>query len=108
MIKSRIVEFDWLKMAALLMLIFVHTNLYFDFPNIMQPVEWIMLSIFFFVSGYLAYDSFHKRGTKIRDFLKSKVRGARFQAEGHSLLAIALCGSGRLFQPAYRTSASHL
>ena len=73
MAKSRIIEFDWLKMAALLLLIFVHTNLYFDFPNVMQPVEWVMLSIFFFVSGFLAFDSFHKRGTRIRDFLKSKV-----------------------------------
>ena len=70
---NRIVEFDWLKMFALILLIFVHSDLYFVFPEIIFPAEWFLVSCFFFVSGFLAYDSLHKRGASIRKFLKTKI-----------------------------------
>ena len=66
-------EFDWLKVGALLLLIVVHSDLYFFFPDIILPLQWFMLSAFFFVSGFLAFTSFHKREGSIRGFLKSKV-----------------------------------
>ena len=71
--KTRIVEFDWLKLSALLLLLFVHSNLYDAFPGVIHPMKWIIISDFFFVSGFLAFDSFHKRGTNIRNFFKSKI-----------------------------------
>jgi len=70
--KTRIAEFDWLKMLALLLIVFVHSDLYFVFPEIIYPTQWFLVSCFFFVSGFLAYDSLHKRGASIRKFLKSK------------------------------------
>ena len=40
---------------------------------IMQPIEWFLLSVFFFVGGYLAYSSFHKkRNRSLKGFFKSK------------------------------------
>ena len=69
---SRFVEFDYLKIFALFLLIFVHSDLIISFPNVMYPVEWVLLSSFFFVSGFLAYDSFHRRGDSIRGFFKPK------------------------------------
>jgi len=71
--KTRIAEFDWLKMLALLLLIFVHSDLYFVFPEIIYPIQWFLLSCFFFISGFLAFDSIHKCGASIRDFCKSKI-----------------------------------
>lgn len=71
--EPRIAEFDWLKMLALFLLIFVHSDLLFVFPEIVNPLKWIMVSSFFLISGFLAFNSFHKRGTKIRNFLKTKI-----------------------------------
>lgn len=71
--RIRIAEFDWLKTLALLLLIFVHSDLYFAFPEIIYPVQWFLISCFFFVSGFLAFDSFHRREASVRDFLKSKI-----------------------------------
>lgn len=70
---NRFVEFDWLKMFALILLIFVHSDLYFIFPEIIFPTQWFLVSCFFFVSGFLAYDSLHKRDASIRKFLKTKI-----------------------------------
>ena len=70
---NRIVEFDWLKMFALVLLIFVHSDLYFVFPEIIFPTQWFLVSSFFFVSGFLAYASLHKRGASIQKFLKTKI-----------------------------------
>jgi hypothetical protein len=67
------VEFDWLKLSALLLLLFVHSNLYDAFPGVIHPIKWILISDFFFVSGFLAFESFHKRGTNIKSFFKSKI-----------------------------------
>ena len=70
---NRIVEFDWLKLFALLLIIFVHSDLYFVFPEIIFPTQWFLVSCFFFVSGFLAYDSLHKRGSNIWKFLRTKI-----------------------------------
>jgi hypothetical protein len=69
----RIAEFDWLKTLALLLLIFAHSDLYFVFPEIINPLQWFLLSCFFFVSGFLAFDSFNKCGTSIQTFFRSKI-----------------------------------
>ena len=71
-IEPRIAEFDWLKMLALFLLIFVHSDLYLVFPETMHPLKWFMISSFFLISGFLAFNSFHKRETSIRDFFKTK------------------------------------
>ena len=65
-------EFNYLKIFALFLLIFVHSDLLLTYPNVMYPVQWFLLSAFFFISGFLAYDSFHRRGNSIRLFFKSK------------------------------------
>jgi surface polysaccharide O-acyltransferase-like enzyme len=70
--KTRIVEFDWLKLLAIFLLIFVHSDLYFVYPEIINPIQWFLLGCFFFVSGFLAFDSFQKCGASIRNFWKSK------------------------------------
>lgn len=70
---NRIVEFDWLRVFALILLIFVHSDLYFVFPEIIFPTQWFLVSCFFFISGYLAFDSLHNRGTSIEKFLKTKI-----------------------------------
>jgi peptidoglycan/LPS O-acetylase OafA/YrhL len=70
---ERIIEFDWLKIIALFLIVFVHSDLFFVFPEIIFPTEWFLVSCFFFVSGFLAYNSLHKRGSSIRKFLKSKI-----------------------------------
>ena len=72
-IEPRIVEFDWLKVLALFLLIFVHSDLYFVFPEVILPLKWFMVSSFFFVSGFLAFNSFHKREVSIRVFFKTKI-----------------------------------
>jgi surface polysaccharide O-acyltransferase-like enzyme len=69
----RIAEFDWLKVLALFLLIFVHSDLYVVFPEVVNPLKWFMVSCFFFVSGFLAFSSFHKRQASIRRFFKTKI-----------------------------------
>jgi surface polysaccharide O-acyltransferase-like enzyme len=69
----RIAEFDWLKVLALFLLIFVHSDLYVVFPEVINPLKWFMVSCFFFVSGFLAFNSFHKRKASIRRFFKTKI-----------------------------------
>jgi hypothetical protein len=66
-------ELTILKITALVLLIFVHSDLLFAYPKVMQPIEWFLLSIFFFVGGYLAYSSFQKRNRSLKVFFKSKV-----------------------------------
>ncbi len=65
-------ELTILKITALVLLIFVHSDLLFAYPNIMKPAEWFLLSTFFFVGGYLAYSSFMKKGKSLKQFFKSK------------------------------------
>lgn len=72
-VEPRIAEFDWLKVLALFLLIFVHSDLYFVFPEVILPLKWFMVSSFFFVSGFLAFNSFHKRGVSVRNFFKTKI-----------------------------------
>ena len=72
--QKRLAELDWLKSLALLLLVFVHSILYFSFPSIIYPVEWFMLSTFFFISGFLTFNSFKRRGLSIRGFFKSKFK----------------------------------
>jgi surface polysaccharide O-acyltransferase-like enzyme len=71
--EPRIAEFDWLKALALFLLIFVHSDLYVVFPEVILPLKWFMVSSFFFVSGFLAFNSFHKREVSIRVFFKTKI-----------------------------------
>ena len=71
---QRHAEFDYLKITALFLLIFVHSDLIIRFPNVIYPIEWFLLSVFFFIGGFLAYDSFHKRKESLRSFFKSKTR----------------------------------
>ena len=66
-------ELSILKITALVLLVFVHSDLLFAYPAVMQPVEWFLLSVFFFVGGYLAFSSFQKRGKSLKQFFKSKV-----------------------------------
>jgi surface polysaccharide O-acyltransferase-like enzyme len=70
--QKRISEFDWLKVLGLLLLIFVHSDLTSSYPDLVYSIQWILIGIFFFVSGYLAYNSLHKRETSIIKFFKSK------------------------------------
>jgi fucose 4-O-acetylase-like acetyltransferase len=58
----------------LFLLLFVHSDLIFAYPNIIYPVQWFLLSAFFFISGFLAYNSFRKRGNSIQCFFKSKAK----------------------------------
>jgi surface polysaccharide O-acyltransferase-like enzyme len=69
----RIAEFDWLKMLALFLLIFVHSDLNVVFPEVVNPLKWFMVSCFFFISGFLAFNSFHTRRASIRLFFKTKI-----------------------------------
>jgi hypothetical protein len=71
--RPRLPEFDWLKVLALFLLVFVHSDLESVFPEIILPLKWFMTSCFFFVSGFLAFNSFHKRGGSIRVFFKTKL-----------------------------------
>ncbi len=71
--QSRRTEFDYLKTIALVLLLFVHSSLLFAFPEVVYPVEWFILSVFFFVGGFLAYSSFQKRSQRLTSFFKSKV-----------------------------------
>ncbi|NLE05161.1 MAG: acyltransferase [Crenarchaeota archaeon] len=67
-------EMTILKIIALVLLIFVHSDLVTAYPKVMNPMQWFLLSTFFFTGGYLAYSSFHKRGKSLKCFLKSKIR----------------------------------
>jgi hypothetical protein len=71
--KIRISDFDWLKVLGLLLLFFVHSDLSTTYPDFIYLIQWILIGIFFFVSGYLAYPSFQKRQTSLRKFFKSKL-----------------------------------
>ncbi|MCW4045180.1 MAG: acyltransferase [Candidatus Bathyarchaeota archaeon] len=72
--RRSIVEFNYLKVVALFLLLFVHSDLIFSHPEIIYPVQWFLLSAFFFVSGFLAYNSFLKRQKSLRRFFKSKAK----------------------------------
>lgn len=73
--QARIIsEFNYLKIAALILLLFVHSDLVIVYPDSMFQVQGFLLSAFFFISGYLAYDSFHRRDSSLRLFFKSKAR----------------------------------
>ena len=73
--RSRLVsEFNYLKILALILLLFVHSDLIFAYPSIVYPVQWFLLSAFFFISGFLAYDSFHFRENSLKRFFKSKAK----------------------------------
>jgi hypothetical protein len=65
-------ELTILKITALVLLIFVHSDLLFAYPTVMQPIEWFLLSVFFFVGGYLAYASFQKRNKSLKVFSNPK------------------------------------
>jgi fucose 4-O-acetylase-like acetyltransferase len=67
-------ELAILKIIALILLIFFHSELAVAYPKIMNPIQWYLLSIFFFTGGYLAYSSFHSRGKSLRCFFKSKIQ----------------------------------
>ncbi len=70
--KHSISELTILKITALVLLVFVHSDLLFAYPAVMQPIEWFLLSVFFFVGGYLSYSSFQRRNRSLRVFFKSK------------------------------------
>ncbi len=73
--RSRIIaEFNYLKVAGLFLLIFVHSDLIIVYPSIIYPVQWFLLSSFLFISGYLSFYSFHRREESFRRFFKSKVK----------------------------------
>ncbi len=73
--RSRIIaEFNYLKFTGLFLLIFVHSDLIIVYPEIIYPVQWFLLSSFLFISGYLAFDSFHRRDESFRRFFKSKAK----------------------------------
>ncbi|MCW4034059.1 MAG: acyltransferase family protein, partial [Candidatus Bathyarchaeota archaeon] len=71
--KTRIVEFDLLKIIALLLIVFVHSDLILVFPDVINPVKWFLVSCFFFVSGFLALNSFYARGAGVLSFIKTKI-----------------------------------
>ena len=56
-------EFYWIKTLSILLLFFVHSNLFFAQNPIMEYVNYFMLSNFFFISGFLTFAS-QKRGLK--------------------------------------------
>lgn len=73
--RSRLIsEFNYLKIFSLFLLLFVHSDLILTNPEVIFPVEWFLLSAFFFISGFLAYDSFRKRDNSLRRFFKSKFK----------------------------------
>ncbi len=65
-------ELSILKVVALVLLIFVHSDLIVAYPKVMYPLQWFLLSVFFFIGGYLAYASFQKRGKSLKHFFKNK------------------------------------
>ncbi len=65
-------ELSILKIVALVLLIFVHSDLIVAYPTVMYPIQWFLLSVFFFIGGYLAYSSFLKRGKSLKSFFKTK------------------------------------
>ncbi len=73
--RSRLVsEFNYLKIFALILLLFVHSDLIFAYPGVVYPVQWFLLSAFFFISGFLVYDSFHVRENSLQQFFKTKAK----------------------------------
>lgn len=92
-VKSRISEFDWLKLLALFLLFFVHSDLEAVFPGVILPLKWFMISCFFFVSGFLAFGSLHRRGVSIRGFFKTKVLSLYVPFVGAVLLYFGLQAS---------------
>ncbi len=73
--RSRLIsEFNYLKIFALFLLLFVHSDLILTHPEVIYPVEWFLLSAFFFISGFLVYDSFLKRDHSLRRFFWSKFK----------------------------------
>jgi hypothetical protein len=73
--RSRLIsEFNYLKIFALILLLFVHSDLIFAYPGVVYPVQWFLLSAFFFISGFLVYDSFHVRENSLKRFFKSKAK----------------------------------
>jgi fucose 4-O-acetylase-like acetyltransferase len=69
---NSISELSIIKILALVLLIFVHSDLIVAYPKIMYPVQWFLLSVFFFIGGYLAYSSFIKREKSLKQFFKNK------------------------------------
>ncbi len=65
-------ELSILKILSLILLIFVHSDLIIAYPKVMYPIQWFLLSVFFFIGGYLAYSSFQKRGKSLKTFFKNK------------------------------------
>lgn len=60
---KEITEFYWIKTLSILLLFFVHSTLFFAQNPILKYVNYFMLSNFFFISGFLSYES-QKRGLK--------------------------------------------
>jgi len=56
-------EFYWIKTLSILLLFFVHSTLIRNQTSIMNYVVYFMLTNFFFISGFLSFDS-QKRGLK--------------------------------------------
>ncbi|MFA5364178.1 MAG: acyltransferase family protein [Candidatus Bathyarchaeia archaeon] len=71
--KTRIPEFDLLKILALLLIILVHSDMYYVFPDTIHLIQWFLVSSLFFISGFLAFNSFQHRGVSILSFFKSKI-----------------------------------
>ena len=69
-----IIEFSYLRIIALFALIMVHSDLIISYPAYTYPFQWFLLSVFFFMSGYLAYNSFKRRNNNIRPFMKAKAK----------------------------------
>lgn len=60
---KKINEFYWIKTVSIMLLFFIHSGMFFSQTSIMEYIAYFMLSNFFFISGYLTYDS-QKRGLK--------------------------------------------
>ncbi len=69
---NSITELSIIKILALVLLIFVHSDLMVAYPKVMYPIQWFLLSVFFFIGGYLAYSSFIKREKSLKQFFKNK------------------------------------
>jgi len=69
---NSISELSIIKIIALVLLIFVHSDLVIAYPTVMYPLQWFLLSVFFFIGGYLAYSSFIKREKSLKCFFKNK------------------------------------
>jgi len=56
-------EFYWIKTVSIMLLFFIHSGMFLNQTSTMEYITHFMLSNFFFISGYLTYDS-QKRGLK--------------------------------------------